>query len=205
MPTKTSPEKPGRVYVLTDPKSGAIRYCGITILSVKDRFIRHKSSVTMGKHSDIYQWMKDLRDEGLEPVPHLVEECTDPDREVYWIALLHEMGCDLLNMDHGGVGKGRVNTPEWNANIAASHKGKPLSREHRLAQVRGRKPHVKAARSAPAQAVPAAPAEQSVTDMARVESPLLGTVLGKDYSRLRDIARRVAEYDALHRLEVIEG
>lgn len=227
MPTKTSPERPGRIYVLCDPRSGEIRYLGITTLTVARRFSMHKSSVTGGKKSEIYEWMAALRTEGLEPIPHLVEDdVTDPMREMYWIALLHDVGVALLNMDHGGTGKGKKLAAEHVRKMSLGHIGIKRTLASRLKQVRSRNRgrNQGAARvvntgdeamGAPSQPRPRPTpireesgwedVEPASTDLARVDSPITGSVLGQNFSRIRELAQRIAAHDEIRALSVIEG
>lgn len=127
-----------RIYALVDPRTDAIRYVGVTSQQLETRLSMHLSSVSAGKTSPVYQWIAELRELGLRPTIKLVEETHDRLREMYWIAFFRERGMDLTNSDDG-AGFGRSATAEEHANRSASHMGKTLSLEHRIAQSQGRR------------------------------------------------------------------
>jgi hypothetical protein len=209
VPTKVSPERPGHIYVLTDPRTNEIQYLGITSLSIERRLSMHKSSVTGGKKSEVYEWIRELRELGMEPQVHLVEDCTDPQREVYWIALLHDVGVQLRNMDDGGTGKGKKLRADHARKIGEGHIGIKRTLESRLKQVRSRQRASTVKNTGGDRPMPSwedvNPEADTTTEVARVTPPLTGSVLGQNFSRLRDIAQRIAAHDEARELPIIEG
>ena len=125
-----------RIYVLVDPRDDVVKYCGVTQQSLATRLSMHLSSVTAGKETPVYRWLRELRELNLKPEIRLVEETEDREREVYWIAYFRERGLELHNMDDG-AGFGRETTDDTRQKQSAAHEGKPLSAAHRAAQAEG--------------------------------------------------------------------
>ena len=88
------------IYVLKCPDSGAVRYVGKTN-NIKKRMSSHLSTRSRLRSS---RWIQKLIASGKKPVIDVIEETFDwENRERYWIAFYRSSGCDLLNIDDGGV------------------------------------------------------------------------------------------------------
>lgn len=134
-----TPAKAGCIYVLRDPRTNAIRYCGKTGVQTQARFKTHISHARTGfDKSHKANWIKQLLKLGFEPVLEVIFTWTadevDPDAwkgfERHWIAELRRLGHDLTNHTEGGDGlSGAVLTAIHKERIAASKRGKPRSAE----------------------------------------------------------------------------
>lgn len=125
-----------RIYCLVDPRDDTIRYVGVTTMTLAKRLSMHKSSVTAGKHTNVYRWIGELRNLELEPEIRLIEETDDRTRETYWINLFKQRGMDLHNQDDGG-GRNRQISDAERERRSKAHQGKPLSQAQRQAQSEG--------------------------------------------------------------------
>lgn len=98
------------IYVLRDPQTNEIRYCGYTTKSLKTRLWGHLSEANRSRNKGRKKpnWIISLRENGLKPIIELVDTANTFDDlmelEKYWIAKLRTDGCDLLNGDRGGGG-----------------------------------------------------------------------------------------------------
>lgn len=130
-----------KIYVLIDPRTGEIRYVGVTSRTLKQRLASHVQS----KHKCLkYGWIKSLQKLGLEPEIQLLQTVGETEwtvAERYWIAYFTDAGCRLTNMTEGGEGApgcrhseesklkrsnsmlGHVPTEETRAKISTSRKG----------------------------------------------------------------------------------
>lgn len=141
------PQKLHKVYGLTDPRTGEVKYIGKSVNPIH-RLAVHLHYAAKGGHTHAFRWMKGLLDQGLKPGLVILEEGIPEtevdDRECWWIAEGEERGWRLTNMTDGGDG-GHHKYPETGAKISAALKGKPKSprsTEHsqKLAKaLRGRK------------------------------------------------------------------
>lgn len=93
-----------RIYSLTDPRDGRIRYIGVTSGSLANRLKGHLQRARQGENSHRARWMRVLLGLGLKPIIALVEETEDRSREIYWIGHYRSVGCDLTNCTEGGDG-----------------------------------------------------------------------------------------------------
>lgn len=97
-----------KIYGLSDPDSGDVRYIGKTEMRLSQRLSTHIRSAKVGRDSSPKgEWIKGLLDSDKRPVPILIWEGESPDwqekeREV--IASWRDSGADLLNVTDGGNG-----------------------------------------------------------------------------------------------------
>lgn len=86
------------VYLLIDPRNGDIRYVGCTKYPVKVRLSQHLSCKA---RPDKFNWICDLKQNGLRPVGHTLLEIPDCVEAFYqeqvWIKRLYLAGCPLFN------------------------------------------------------------------------------------------------------------
>ncbi len=126
-----------QIYVLRDPRDGAVRYVGATGCTLLGRLYRHV-------YSRIYdcrrsRWIAELYDEGLRP---LIEQVAEPTldweaAEAHWIKHYTDLGCDLVNGTRGGLGFTGAHSAETKQRIVAAKKGRSIS--FRNPSERGRK------------------------------------------------------------------
>lgn len=112
------------VYALTDPRTGAVRYVGISV-DVQNRLRHHVYRCTHPHgNSALQKWLSELGALNLTPKAiildeHVAERYWEP-AEKHWIAELAEAGCALTNATPGGWGKGRKRTAEERATLRAA-------------------------------------------------------------------------------------
>lgn len=128
---------PVRIYTLSDPVTGYVRYVGQTSHSLRKREREHWCSRRRPKHR-VSRWIAKLARDERRPVMELLEEVADSDAdaaEEYWIAQCRSFGFNLTNLRPGGM----------------SARGYKVSTE-RAAQIAevARRPDVVAAKSAAA-------------------------------------------------------
>lgn len=105
-----------KIYALTDPRDGRVRYVGKTVKPLEKRRLRHVSDIRCGRGSrPRRKWIGELLDEGLDPEIGLIEECDEDtwaERERFWIAYYRAYGNGLTNVQPGGrSGKPGVSMP----------------------------------------------------------------------------------------------
>jgi len=96
--------RPWCIYVLKDPRNGAVRYVGMT--HNKTRLNEHVFSVKRCRTHKA-SWIKTLLREGLRPLMESIETGLGEGwvvRERYWIAEYRRRGADLTNHTEGGEG-----------------------------------------------------------------------------------------------------
>ena len=87
-----------RVYALVDPRTGSIRYVGITSSSLVVRKRGHLAEARkLGGSCHRLAWLRQLLAVNLQPDIWLLEETDDKDQERVWIQKLRAAGCDLTN------------------------------------------------------------------------------------------------------------
>ncbi|TAK97548.1 MAG: hypothetical protein EPO08_21150 [Rhodospirillaceae bacterium] len=122
-------ERPWFIYVLYDPRNGAVRYLGWTI-NPKVRFRDHLKPSRLAGHQRRDHWIKSLVDNGLRPGMAIIEvgsgEWGRIERK--WIAYFRFAGADLTNLTDGGEGAlGRRHTEAARAAMSAKRKGRKPS------------------------------------------------------------------------------
>ncbi len=93
-----------KIYALVDPRTGAIRYIGITSKILKRRLSAHIAVAKAGEQTHRAAWIRNLLSQALTPAIVLLQETDDVAREAYWIAEYRAMGADLTNGTAGGEG-----------------------------------------------------------------------------------------------------
>jgi hypothetical protein len=121
-----------RIYSLTDPRSGRVRYVGKTAYSLGRRLRQHLAGA---KHlrTHLGRWLQQLLTEGSEPTIQLLETVSGEGwslREQHWIVLMRERGEPLTNSTAGGDGAppGFRMREDTKAKIAAALSGQRVER-----------------------------------------------------------------------------
>jgi hypothetical protein len=102
------------IYVLRDPDTDAVRYVGKTKMRPEMRLIEHRNSPVNEKMAE---WLQSLGHR--KPAMQIIEEVTPaynwPPRERFWIEYFRSRGCDLLNVQPGGLLGGCLlrSTTKW--------------------------------------------------------------------------------------------
>lgn len=160
-----------RIYILKDPRDGAVRYVGKTTRPLYVRFWQHTGRASL-RRTDTWcaRWIRSLLDVGLAPVMEFVEDAAADwaAREAYWIAYYRAAGADLTNLTNGGEGApGFRMTAAQRARVKEA-RADPQWREATSARVAAlwADPSVKAARAAKVKATKAAPEWRSARSAA---------------------------------------
>jgi hypothetical protein len=134
-----------KIYSLSDPTTGEIRYIGKTISSLERRHHDHvhetkRPSVRSHKSN----WIRSILNTGKIPSIELIEYVPDSEWkfwEQYWIAQFKAWGFRLTNKTEGGDDcpanfsmRGRHHTEETKIKLANSQRGKKHSEETRKKQ-----------------------------------------------------------------------
>lgn len=109
-----------RIYTLSDPRDGAVRYVGKTAVSLRVRLRSHiYNAVANGIKTHVYGWIRLLHSLGFAPLIEQIEVVSGDGwaaRERHWIAYHRFAGTALTNQTDGGEGTpGRIVTGEWRA------------------------------------------------------------------------------------------
>lgn len=152
------------VYALTDPRTAAIRYIGMSRQGL-NRPRQHAHPSSCARKTPVACWARAIRARGETYGILVLEQCADLGSvaiaEAKWIAKLRSAGVALLNLTDGGEGMqnpsqevrdrmsrdrtGKKRPPrsaEWCANISKATKGRKMSAEQveaMAARRRGRK------------------------------------------------------------------
>ena len=115
------------IYVLSDPRTGLVRYVGKTARSIDRRLYEHVCAARNDyrPHSPIMRWIKKLCAENLRPLVCEIELIVGGKswelREQYWIKRYRAEGASLLNLTDGGDGlHGLVPSASHRQNLSAS-------------------------------------------------------------------------------------
>jgi hypothetical protein len=92
------------IYGLVDPRTGELRYVGISKVSANRRLKRHIKAARNGSTLPVHIWLRKLIALGVVPMAALIEEAGTRQREVFWIAHYRAAGAHLLNCTRGGDG-----------------------------------------------------------------------------------------------------
>lgn len=135
------------IYGLFDPRDCRLRYIGKSDNPQK-RLEQHIKTSKQENNLRVYNWIRSLLSEELEPAIEILEECTSenwPELERAWIADCKKFGLDITNLTEGGdyppsqLGRkasdktknkmrqkalGRPRTLEERQKLSASKKGK---------------------------------------------------------------------------------
>lgn len=136
--------RPVTIYVLIDPRDGAVFYVGKTESPLKVRFRCHICDALAGR-SSAAPVIRAIVAASLKPVIRSIETIEDGEwatAERRWIKHYRSLGL-LCNRAKGGQGvSGVLRTPEWRARIVASgiESGRRADGAKRAAEkIRGRK------------------------------------------------------------------
>lgn len=131
------------IYVLLDPRTGAIRYVGKAD-NPKKRLNDHLRQCRRGE-THRARWLRSLLAEGTRPILEVIDEVAQAEwsaAECAYVTFYKEQGCDLVNATPGGEGMGageghplfgKTRPPETRAKLSAALKGRkppPFSAEH---------------------------------------------------------------------------
>lgn len=125
------------IYALSDPRTGTIRYVGVTFRG-KRRFNEHLSRAVTGGRTHRDCWIRSLITAGVRPAYAILETGYGDgwqDRECYWIARHRAIG-NLTNLTDGGDGTpGCIPTPELRRKWSAMRAGVPYAPGRRPAML----------------------------------------------------------------------
>ncbi|MGW2936067.1 GIY-YIG nuclease family protein [Streptomyces sp. NPDC001156] len=127
------------IYTLSDPRSGEVRYVGVTTRSLAERLRGHISDAGRQDHKS--RWIRSLLKEGVSPVMTEIEAVPVEDHgeaEQRWIAAYRANGARLTNATDGGPGTlGRVASSETRERIrqAALERMKDPARRQAVSRV----------------------------------------------------------------------
>jgi hypothetical protein len=114
------------IYTLSDPRTDAVRYVGMTVYPLAKRLGGHLKYKGKDHKST---WIRSLRSAGITPVITEIAVVSIEARveaEQRWIAYYRAHGADLTNSTKGGVGcLGYKHTDEAKAKMSKAHKGVP--------------------------------------------------------------------------------
>lgn len=119
------------IYVLCCPLTGAIRYVGKTRMTLAERLSQH---LRWYKTDHKTSWLKSLAKQGLKPIIREIERIENSDdrdwqrRERFWIQHFRNEGCNLTNMEEGGLG-GVCLSEETKKKISIGNIGKNLGKK----------------------------------------------------------------------------
>ena len=95
------------IYTLSDPRTGELRYVGMTAKPSRRRYQHTQLWYQGGRKNHLANWLRLLISEGLVPDFSVIEEVADgawQESERRWIQHYLEEGCDLVNATDGGDG-----------------------------------------------------------------------------------------------------
>lgn len=92
-----------KIYSLSDPTTGEIRYVGKTKHKLDRRLRQHLSRSIAGGPQHVNKWIRLLQVNNISPVIELIEEVEDwQTAERTWISYFITNGANLTNIDPGG-------------------------------------------------------------------------------------------------------
>lgn len=130
----------GTIYALAEPDSFDIRYCGKTVMLLRDRMYSHEDAAYRYKRRHLCNWLRTVYEAGKQPAVIVCEELQLTgytrreqlrhlnERERCWIEQLKALGFRLTNATSGGDGcHGRTVSAETREKTAKSNRGKQRS------------------------------------------------------------------------------
>lgn len=100
------------IYSLADPRTGSVRYIGKSI-DPRSRYNTHLTHARCSReNTHVSKWIKTVLAEGLKPIVNIIDVCNASnweEREIYYIKHYKTLGCDLTNLEPGGVSTKHVN------------------------------------------------------------------------------------------------
>lgn len=103
-------KKSNKIYSLSHPITGEVRYIGFTSNKLSERLSGHLCDIKRSSNRK-NNWLKSLISQNLKPVIELVEDLgNDPweEAEKYWIQQFKNWGFRLTNNEEGGIGAKRT-------------------------------------------------------------------------------------------------
>lgn len=104
MPKKAPEDGLVRIYALSDPITGEVRYIGKTVKHIETRLSEHLSKSIKNPTNYKDSWVISLNNKGLKPLISVVEMCEKDcweEREKYWIDYYRKIS-RLTNISDGG-------------------------------------------------------------------------------------------------------
>jgi hypothetical protein len=94
-----------KIYTLSDPSTGEIRYIGKTVSSLRRRLNQHccKQSLSQKRYSA--HWIRGVVNRGMRPIIELLSEVPEDiweSEERFWIEQFRQWGFKLTNISEGG-------------------------------------------------------------------------------------------------------
>ncbi len=99
--------KTAKIYTLSDPETGEIRYVGKTEKTLQERIYYHTWDIKRTKNKHKKNWFNSLFKKNLKPKIELVDEIPINEWrfwEKYWISQFKTWGFNLINNTEGGEG-----------------------------------------------------------------------------------------------------
>lgn len=141
----------GSIYVLTDPRTGEVRYVGKTQRPLGRRLTYHLRDAKLKNAAGdwhytfhAYSWVRSLLNAGVRPDIEEVEVCSTSEAldeaERFYVDYFRSLGFRLTNTKPGGEGgcaKGRVITPEHRAKLSLAARRQWSDPEKRSRTVEG--------------------------------------------------------------------
>ncbi|WP_080421237.1 GIY-YIG nuclease family protein [Burkholderia ubonensis] len=125
-------QKETKIYVLRDPRTGAVRYVGKTVQTLARRLSAHMlRSAAKRTHRDC--WIAGLMAAGFEPVIECIATAGADwaEREQFWIAHYRAAGCDLTNQTDGGEGSPGIEVSETQRRGMSQRQSMRMTSEYR--------------------------------------------------------------------------
>jgi hypothetical protein len=132
----------GIIYALAEPGGYNIRYCGKTVMLLRDRLHAHATNAYRYRHRHVCNWLRTIYDRNEKPESIVLQEVdlvglTRKEQldhlnrcEQSWIATLRTLGFRLTNATNGGDGcHGRKVSKETREKSARSNRGKKRTAE----------------------------------------------------------------------------
>lgn len=118
-----------KIYSLNDPKSGFVRYVGLTKMSLEKRLRFHLCQLKVRCHKNY--WIKKLKSHNLKPSIRLLENSLTKEqaslKEILYIRMFKNLGYSLVNNTNGGDGiSGYRHTEETKKKIAKAGIGRVI-------------------------------------------------------------------------------
>lgn len=114
-----------KIYTLTDPRDGLIKYVGYTTKTLEKRLTGHLNPATLKNKSKKNSWIKSLKKQRLIPIIELIDEVKDYNFwECHYISLYKSWGFPLTNGTPGGDGRHGPLSLETRKKISKTLKGR---------------------------------------------------------------------------------
>lgn len=162
----------GRVYGLSHPTTGEIRYVGQTRTPLERRLSAHLAPSSLSSRDHRSHWIRSLKTQGLRPVIQLLAEAFSKEEldrlEVEWITKIP----NLTNLEPGG----NSHSPEHYQRLATIKRGVPRSLE-----TKAKISAARAGQPSPKRGIPMSEAQK-----VKVSASRIGKLLGSSHHQFRD-------------------